>query len=145
MRKPHSIALMVLLRLAVTTVLASSLNACSAVGLGVGAAFPRYEQQPSGQIAHVELCPAARLEFARSPSETYEVDAMPLQSDASKLRMQLEDGSIVTSSWSDIRTTSCRSGSYWWLGLGLGLAVDVAVLAVLAANAPYTVSGHGSQ
>jgi hypothetical protein len=147
----------------VLTLCASLLAAstgCTAIGAGVGSAFPKYEAvypaspewlalRPGTEIA-VDLVHAARvrqcahtesggLECTR-PAASHRLTGRFLGTDPEHLWLRVDEGPLAVD-LAEVERVSQVDGSYQVAGAVIGLVVDVAVLAAIVAAFPAIPAG----
>jgi hypothetical protein len=120
--------------LIVFVVLAACSSGCTAIGLGLGSAVPRYEPQtgyPDPGV-HVKLANEHGNELASGTLEARKNGVILVAGD---------DGAQTTVRDVDVARIESRRGTYWKTGLIIGIVLDslaltAATTAAVAASSP---------
>jgi len=119
-------------RLAVVLAASFVLEGCSLIGMGIGAAVPRYQDMPYRATTTPDELPMGR------DVEVTAVTGLG-QEQIDGAIDSVHDGKLVvdsgygprTISLDHVRTIRLRDGSYWATGLVMGAVVDAVVLACI--------------
>lgn len=118
--------------------LAPSLSGCGLVGLGIGAAIPKYERvradSPLDRGTRVELRTAPHGEWTKARYESSGERALTIDTDDGWRDVPLEE----------VKEMRIQRGTYWLPGMLFGGLLDIAVIGAIATTRPWQIGNvHG--